>query len=303
MNIKRNLFVFLVVFFIAAFTSCATLQTNWKTDAVNIEKDIAASKKDGIIVFTASDSNELCKKLTEEVFIEKFFSEASKSFLLYNVDIVKNESLMPSKELEKNYVLFSQYNILEVPHLCVLNKDGDAYHSELIPFEITTPESFTKYLKQIQHKGEKVSILKSKIETAQGSDKIKAIDEFFNSVYFVDSAKYKHLFEEGIKNDPENKSGLTGKFILAKTQLNIDALLLQKKYSEAIEEFINILNPEILNAEESQSVWCNVAYIAALSQNYTKAEIIAFLENALKAAPFSLRANDIKADIDYLQNR
>lgn len=303
MNIKGKLFIFSFIFFAAVFTGCATVQTNWKTDAANIEKDIAASKKDGVIVFTASDSNDICKKLTEDVFTEKFFSEASKSFLLYNVDIVKNESLMSSKELEKNYVLFSQYNILEVPHLCMLNKDGDAYHSELIPFEINTPESFTKYLKQIQSKGEKVSALKSKIETVQGSDKIKAIDEFFNSVYFVDSAKYKYLFEEGIKNDPENKSGLMGKFVLAKTQLNIDELLLQKKYGEAIEEFIDILNSEVLNAEESQSVWCNIAYIAALSQTYTKPEIIAFLENALKAAPSGLRANDIKADIEYLRKK
>ena len=300
---RGKLFVSLLVFFTAVFTGCATIQTDWKTDAGNIEKDIAASKKDGVIVFTASDSNDVCKKLTEDVFTEKFFSEASKSFLLYNVDIVKNESLMSSKELEKNYILFSQYNILEVPHLCVLNKDGDAYHSELIPFEITTPESFIKYLKEIQRKGEKVSALKTKIEKVQGSDKIKAIDEFFNSVYFVDSEKYRQFFEEGIKSDPENKSGLTGKFILAKTQLNIDELLLQKKYGEAIEEFTTILNSKILNAEESQSVWCNIAYIAALSQTYSKPEIIVFLENALNAAPSSLRASDIKADIEYLRKK
>lgn len=300
---RGKLFVSLLVFFTAVFTGCATVQTNWKTDAANIEKDITASKKDGVIVFTASDSNDICKKLTEDVFTEKFFSEASKSFLLYNVDIVKNESLMSSKELEKNYILFSQYNILEVPHLCVLNKDGDAYHSELIPFEITTPESFIKYLKEIQRKGEKVSALKTKIEKVQGSDKIKAIDEFFNSVYFVDSEKYRQFFEEGIKSDPENKSGLTGKFILAKTQLDIDELLLQKKYGEAIEEFTTILNSKILNAEESQSVWCNIAYIAALSQTYSKPEIIVFLENALNAAPSSLRASDIKADIEYLRKK
>lgn len=300
---RGKLFVSLLVFFTAVFTGCATIQTDWKTDAGNIEKDIAASKKDGVIVFTASDSNDVCKKLTEDVFTEKFFSEASKSFLLYNVDIVKNESLMSSKELEKNYILFSQYNILEVPHLCVLNKDGDAYHSELIPFEITTPESFIKYLKEIQRKGEKVSALKTKIEKVQGSDKIKAIDEFFNSVYFVDSEKYRQFFEEGIKSDPENKSGLTGKFILAKTQLDIDELLLQKKYGEAIEEFTTILNSKILNAEESQSVWCNIAYIAALSQTYSKPEIIVFLENALNAAPSSLRASDIKADIEYLRKK
>ena len=192
---------------------------------------------------------------------------------------------------------------MEVPHLCVLNKDGDAYHSELIPFEITTPESFIKYLKEIQRKGEKVSALKTKIEKVQGSDKIKAIDEFFNSVYFVDSEKYRQFFEEGIKSDPENKSGLTGKFILAKTQLNIDELLLQKKYGEAIEEFTTILNSKILDAEESQSVWCNIAYIAALSQIYSKSEIIVVLENALNAAPSSLRASDIKADIEYLRKK
>ena len=90
---------------------------------------------------------------------------------------------------------------------------------------------------------------------------------------------------------------------MAKTQLTIDELLLQKKYGEAIEEFTTILNSKILNAEESQSVWCNIAYIAALSQTYSKPEIIVFLENALNAAPSSLRASDIKADIEYLRKK
>lgn len=298
---KKSFFTVLILQVMLIFTGCSTIQTAWKIDARNIEKDIAASKKNGVIVFTASDSDEVSKNLIDDICTEHFFSKAGKYFVLYNVNIVKDEALMPAKELEKNYILFSEYNILEVPHLCILNKDGDAFYSGLIPAEIKTSDDFAAFLYKQLPDGETVAKLRHGIEKKEGFEKIKAVDEFFNSVYFVDSEKYKPLLDEGIKSDPENKSGLTGKFVLAKKQLVIDKLLLQKKYDEAIGEFNDTLNMKILKPEEEQAVWCNIAYIAALSQKYSKTKIIGFLENALKAAASSSRAEDIKADIDYLK--
>ncbi len=301
MNIKRNLFTVSVFFLTALFTACATGQNAWKIDVHNIEKDIVSSKKDGVIIFTVSDTNEASKKLLDEVFTEDFFSKAGKQFVFYNVNIVKDEALMSKKELEKNYILFSDYNVLEVPHICMFNKDGDVYCSELIPSEINNSNDLIKFLNARRPKGESVSNLRGKINRNEGIEKIKAIEEFFNSVYFVDSVKYVPFFEEGIKSDPENKSGLTGKFLLAKKQLVIDDLLLQKKYGEAIDEFKETLGTNILTPEEAQGVWCNIAYIAALSKKYPKTEILSFLENALKSAPSGSRAADIKQDIEYLK--
>lgn len=300
---KRCFFVCTVIYFLLVMTSCKTVQETWKTDISNIEKDIFASRKDGIIIFTNSDSNDICKKMAKDVFTETFFSEAGKDFLLYNVDIVRDESLMPAKQLEKNYVIFADYSIFDVPHICMLNKYGDAYHSSLIPADIESSKTFVQYLKDLKKKGDQLATRREKIDSVQGVDKIKAIEEFFNSTFFVNTAKYNKLFDDGINSDPENKTGLSSKFLMAKKQLEIDKLLTQKKYDDVIAVFEDIINSKILKPEEEQGVLSNIAYIAAMSKSYTPEKIIKILERALNAAPNSARANDIKADIAHLKSK
>ncbi len=294
------------VFIIAAalVCSCATVKSAWQPDAKTVEKEIKKTKKNGLMIFTASDSDERSKVLFKDVFGKAFFSKAGKKFSLYNIDIVRDESLMPPQQLERNYVLFADYNVLEVPYLVLMTDEGDVYHSALLPQEIVDTDSFLKYLDLLDERAETVKTLKSGIAKNRGPEKTQAIDRFFEKVYFVNSPKYKELFEEGIKSDPENKSGLVGKFILAKQSLIIDGLLAKKKYGEAVGEFMKALETKLLTPEEEQGVWCNIAYISSYADGSVKKDkIIDYLERALKAAPSSERAGDIRADIEFLKKQ
>ncbi len=289
------IFIFIFIFCIA---SC---KTEWKTDATQITEEIGKAKKNGLMLFTLSDTDERSKQLLSEVFTKDFFKTASSKFLLYNINIVRNENLMPAKILEKNYTLFSKYNVLEVPHICLMNSQGDLFHSELIPADIKTTESFLEYLEKLLQKGELIDELKKNIAATENEEKTKAIYKFFEKIYLVNSEKYNALFEEGIKSDPNNKSGLLGKFILAKTQIVVDKLLNEKNYADAINEFKKVIEMKILTPEEEQATWCNIAYFTTASSKPNKEEVIKYLEKALSAAPKSARAKDIKKDIEYLK--
>lgn len=302
MNIKFKPIVFIVaVTFILA--ACSTVKPGWTPDYETLAKDIKKSKKDGLILFTVSDNDERSLNILNNIFTEKTLSALDKKFLLHNVNIVKDESAISSKQLEKNYILFSEYDVLEVPHLALMTSDGDVYHSELIPEEVSTPEAFFEYLNSIKPKADLVMELKGKIGKAEGTEKIKAINAFFEKVYRVNSLKYENLFDEGIQSDPKNETGFVGSFILAKKYLIIDKLLAQKKYEEAINEFMSAIETKMLNPEEEQGAWHNIAYISTYFEGGVKKDkILQYLQKALQAAPSSNRAKDIKADIENLKN-
>ncbi|AIN93306.1 hypothetical protein [Treponema putidum] len=295
--------IYLFIFSMLFLTSCSSIQKDWKTDGSAIEKDIALSKKHGLMLFTASDTDPQSKNLLENVFTGSLFSKINKDFIFYNVDIVKDEESADSVQLEKNYVLFSDYNITQVPYLCLINEHGDVYHSDLIPEQITSSSSFLEYLNKLKEKGKAVENLRKNINEANGPEKIKAINAFFDKIYLVDSEKYRNLFEEGIKSDPSNESGLLGSFILARMQLNIEPLFKQQKHNEIIAELNKTLETGLLTSEEEQGVLCNIAYFYSILPNTPAKKIIEYLEAALKKAPNSFRAATIREDIEYLKNK
>ena len=291
----------LFVFFVLFLTSCSSIQKNWKTDGSTIEKDIALSKKQGLMFFSASDTDPQSKNLLENVFTDSLFSKINKDFIFYNIDIVKEAGSADSVQLEKNYILFSDYNITQVPYLCLINEHGDVYHSDLIPEQINTPSSFLHHLNKLKEKRLTVENLRKNINEVNGPEKIKAINAFFDKIYLVDSEKYRSLFDEGIASDPSNESGLVGSFILARTSLNIEPLFKQQKYTEIIAELKKVLETGFLSPEEEQLTLCNIALFYSRLPNAPIKTVIEHLEEALKKAPNSFRAKTIKEDIEYLK--
>ncbi len=306
MKFKRQSFFMFTVILLFFSVSCksVSLQTEWKTNATELEKDVRVSKKNGFIVFTVSDSDDRSKYLLDSVFTKKFFEIASKRFSLYNVDIVRDESLMSSKDLERNYTLLRDYGVLEFPKLALTNEDGDVYHLKLIPEEIKSEEKFLEYLNGLYEKeGKDILTLKNKIYNAEGIEKTKAIYKFLQNIYLTDRKKYLSLIEAGIKNDPDNKTGFVGKLLFLEKQIIVDELLLEKKHMAAVKEFKELIESKMLSPEEEQLTWCNIAYFYSATPNASKSQIIKYLQKALNVAPNSRRAKDIKDDILYLKNQ
>lgn len=295
--------IYLFVFFVILIGSCSSVQQDWKTDGSTIEKDLALSKKQGLMFFSASDTDPQSKKLLENVFTGYLFSKINKDFIFYNIDIVKEENSADSVQLAKNYVLFSDYNITQVPYLCLINEYGDVYHSDTIPEQINNSSSFLEHLNKLREKSLTVETLRKNINEVSGPEKIKAINTFFEKIYLVDSEKYRSFFDEGIESDPSNESGLLGSFILARMSLNIEPLLKQQKYTEIIAELKKTLQTGLLSPDEEQLTLCNIATFYARLPNPPIKTILEHLEAALKKAPNSFRVETIKEDIEYLKNK
>lgn len=300
---NKNIFLLALLFICTVFCSCITVQKEWNKNASNIISDMKKNKKDAMLFFTGSDWDEKSKNAFEAVNTQQFLGTYGKDFILYNVDIVRDEDLMPASELKNNYILFSYYNVGELPYLSLRNPDGDVYFSEKIELGKNPLKDFKQIMTAAYAKKENLNLIKENIKKSSGAEKTAAIDLFFQSIYNPEDSAYNTLREAAIKNDPENKSGLKGKFIFFTARLNADRLSAQKKYLEAAAEYKNAVESGFLEAEAEQVVWYNIAYLYSMSKQIDSEKIIDCLNNAINANPSSDAVKRFKKIIDEIKSK
>jgi thioredoxin-related protein len=113
---------------VAALTSSAFATTleGWSTD---LEKALETAKKENkavLVEFTGSDWCPPCIMMRKEVFSKKEFVEgASKSFILVEIDLPRDEKLKDVRE--RNKPLVEKYQIEGFPTVVLLDSDGKEF--------------------------------------------------------------------------------------------------------------------------------------------------------------------------------
>ena len=285
--------------------SCASVQRSWYTDVSNMKKEVQTAKKDAFILFTGSDWDEASKKLLAKLFSStsenELFSKYGKQFLFYHVDIVRNEDAMDTKQLKRNYLLFSKYNVGDLPYIVVRNFEGDVYYSALLSNGENIRDVLESTMKAVVRQATYIEGLKRQIKSSSGFEKTRAIDAFFSSIYNADYAIYDDLRMQAIEADPKNESGLLGRFKMIVTSLKSEKLVMQKQYLRAADEYILILKEDCLDAQERQNAWYQIAYLYALSKKIENEKIIYCLKNAINASPQSEAVPRLQEIIDRVK--
>ena len=295
----KFLYKFLFFFSFFSFVSCVSVQKEWILDASCMKQDVNKAKKDAFILFTGSDWDEESKNLLGKDLKNALFSKYPKLFLFYNVDIVRKEDAISAKILKTNYILFSQYKIEDLPHIVVRNYEGDVYFSA----KIENIDDLSNLLKKILEKKTYITSLKKKIKSSLGKELIIAIDEFFSSIYNSEDQFYDTLRSSAIKSDEKNESGLLEKFRWNEASLRAERLMMQKRYLEAADEYIIILKDKILEKDNRQIAWYQIAYLYALSKKFENEKIIYCLNNAIQASPNSEAVPRLQEIIKTLEKK
>ena len=301
----KNFFYFSCIFLsIFSYFSCASVQSAWFTDASKMKKEVQSAKKDAFILFTGSDWDDESQKLLAKRIDRELFLRYGKQFLFYHVDIVRNEDAMNAKQLKTNYLLFSKYGVGDLPHIVARCFEGDVYYSS----HLDTNAGIDDVMNNVITQRKKVQKLKDEIRFSSSVEKIRAIDTFFSSIYNADHAMYDDLRMQAIEADPENESGLLGRFQMMVASLKDEKLVVQKKHLTAADEYIILLKAESgratpsLKPEERQNAWYQIAYLYALSKKVENEKIVYCLKNAISAAPESDAVPRLKEIINEIIN-
>ncbi len=111
-------------------------------------KKAAAENKKILAVFSGSDWCIWCKRLEQEVFAHKEFTEeAGKTFVLLYLDSPQSENLVSKKVREQNRKLVEKYGIRGFPTVLVLSAQGDVEGKT--GYKAGGAEKYVKHLKTL----------------------------------------------------------------------------------------------------------------------------------------------------------
>ena len=103
-----------------------TAADGWLTDLDEAKKVAAKGNKAILVDFTGSDWCGWCIRLREEVFDKPEFKEASKDFVLVELDFPRTKKL-PEGQKEKNQALAKKFNVRGFPTILLMTAEGQPF--------------------------------------------------------------------------------------------------------------------------------------------------------------------------------
>ena len=224
-----------------------------------------------LIAFTKADREPESKRLMDDVLLDKSFTkEASKYYIPVIVDNkkdarnsdgqLKNYEEMNEEDLQniRNKSVAELYGVMKTPALLGISPN----HLVFAIFPVSgTPSvsSLTPLLKENAETGKKVMELTKKLEISNGYQKAAFIDELTQICPPEYYKQFYSLISQIPELDPENKSGIVGKYKVNLAYSSASQLMKRNKIEEAVKCFTDLLEDNTLTNDDKQ----NACYMAA----------------------------------------
>lgn len=292
------------MFFICAviLTACATTPKAQTADKTFLSLPVRAKYKDVMILFTGSDWDESSQKAFLNLFTNEFLKTYSKDFDIYNADITRNPTENNEENLTVSYKYFSEYEIMAPPAVSLETSKGFVYEIIDITEAVNSPDKFEGIIQKAMVRREQVLTLYMKVTETTGPEHTKAIDAFLSSVKLPHSHQYDSLLAEALESDPENKTGLRNKYLLAITELKAVSYINQGNAKAAADEFLTIAEDDVFTVTEKQVNYYTAAYFLASNPNYNE-QVLQYLNKALELDTHSELADQIRNAIKAVSKK
>jgi thioredoxin-related protein len=263
----------------------------WTTDFDAAKTKAKSEDKLLLVSFVGSDWCGWCKKLKHEVFDQKAFgTQASKDFVLVELDFPRNTPLSPSLK-EQNAKLQKEYGVHGFPTVYLMDAEGHVVaHTG---YQAGGPDKYLKLLKSLFATYQSAEKLKEKLEKAEGPERAKILDGLVAAYDKLDAGNKEKTawMKEIVSLDDENKAGLKKKYVVRLMLEEAVSLANGKKTDEAQAVLDKALEAEGITPEQTQTVWFLKGKIYA---PVDMAKAVECLKKALQAAPRSPMAASIK---------
>lgn len=301
-RLKKRNFLYISLIVCIVLSGCASVPSGRKkesaADTAHIQK-----QHDVVLIFTGSDWSNQAEYFSKTVLNDSFRTEAEKNYAVQYIDLPRNPAESERENIQKNYLLFSEYAVSDVPFIVMQTPQQDIYAAAVIEAEIRTGEALLEKLTELSAQRTAVIEARALIERTQGAEKAKAIDSFLNTVYGAESRRYDSLRMQVPGLDPQNISGLKGKYLLITADIQAKTLAHKGDFAGAAAAYQAAAESGKLAAEELQLAWYLTAYAHLMADNTDTGTVIAYLQKAVQAAPESAGVPQIKQAIQKLQTK
>ncbi|MGI5172969.1 thioredoxin family protein [Treponema sp. OMZ 840] len=295
-----------VVFFIPAvlFISCYAKLAVWYTDFNTALAVAQAENKNIFLLFTGMEWDGISKDLSPAIFdTEEFKREAGKKYVLLHIDIPDITAAAQSETAAPEYRLAVNMSVQASPSALLVTKAGQPFAFLPMTTETKTPADVLKLVRAEKKNERKIDTLYAKMQKTSGIDKVKATDAYIEAVPERFHITLTDLFSQIIEADPENKSGLLGKYKLHKAFETASKAFHAGDIEGALNTFFILINEKgLLSPIETQHAYYALGFLSAQSGKIAQDEVIVYFRQAYDAAPDSEGAADLLSLIDSLSN-
>ena len=203
--------------------------------------------------------------------------------------------------MQKNYLLFSEYAVPEIPFIVLQTAEQDMYASAVIGADIKNEAQLIEKIKALTAQRTKVVEARKHIDTTKGPEKARAIDAFLTTVGNAEAHRYDSLRMQVPALDPDNRSGLKGKYVLMSADIRAKSFAQQGNYLKAGDEYKAAAETGDLSPAELQLAWYLAAYSYLMAGDADTETVVGYLQKAIDADPQNAAVKQLNQAIRKLQ--
>lgn len=292
--------------------SCGKIDSSKWLDSLEDGKKAAQKENKEIVVFFSTNEDGYSQSLREGLFATpEFLAEQTKKYVLVNLDFsterfqstfVTEEMSKAEKKacekvkesLERDMKWTYYFNLEMTPSFFVISKEGYVLSKLDFVDEELNLDGFNAMIAAKADKIQTKEEIIAKINTTKGLEKVKAVEELFNETDPGHRDLLATLFEEAVKIDESNESGVIGTFLLSLANSKAIQLHLSDEADKMYEPFAELAENGLLSASEKQQALYMAGYLLASSGSNDFVRIKEFFQRAIDANPDDEHAEYLK---------
>ena len=285
--------------FVFMGSSCVSTSSA-KHDEAKVQ-NYGKDSKDILLIFTGSDWSKEAEEFSKNILTELCKTELAKNYAARFIDLLRNPSESERATAQKNYLLFSEYAVPDVPFIILQTAEQDTYASAVIESDIKSSVQLIEKIKGLTAQRTNVVEARKRIGSTKGAEKARAIDDFLNTVGNAEAHRYDSLRMQVPALDPHNKSGLKGKYVLISADIRAKSLAQQGNYLKAGDEYKAAAETGDLSPAELQLAWYLTAYSYLMTGSADTEIVTGYLQKAIEADPQNAAVQQLNQAIQKLQ--
>lgn len=287
---------FCLVFMVS---SCVSTSSAKRDDAK--VQNYGKNGRDILLIFTGSDWSKEAEDFSKNILTESCKKELAKNYAVRFIDLLHNPSENERAAVQKNYLLFSEYAVPDVPFIVLQTAKQDVYASAVIDADIKTDVQLMDKIKALTAQRARVVEARKRISRTKGAEKAQAIDDFLNTVGNPEAHHYDSLRMQVPALDSHNKSGLKGKYVLMSADIRAKSFAKQGNYLKAGDEYKAAAETGDLSPAELQLAWYLAAYSYLMTGTADTGTVTGYLQKAIEADPQNAAVQQLNLAIHKLQ--
>lgn len=281
--------------------------TEWVKDYDAVQESAKERNKDILLAFTGVDWDNISGKFEKDIMQnQEFIKKIGKKFELAQIDIPSGENEVSEEEMQKIFTYAMMYGLETTPSLILLNKEGTRYGIVAYSEDMGL-EAVIEAIEKEEFSYNELGKLKADIEKAKGVKKVKLIDELYEKSSDEEKGQMTDYILEVPTLDPDNKSGLLGKYKLLAAYSEAGLYMQRGDVVSARDLLIHIAEDTAVEPEYAQEALYTAAYISALSGLMTTQEeidyVCSLIEKSINIYPESEHIEDLNQFLNLVKEQ